>query len=54
VGEVDGDVVLLGGVATDRVTKEKAILSIEANLEVIRDADKIYSGQAIRIPELVV
>ena len=25
---------------------------VEANLEVIKDADKIYPGQAIRIPEL--
>jgi len=29
-------------------------LIVEANLEVIKDADKIYPGQAIRIPELVV
>ena len=28
-------------------------LIVEANLEVIKDADKIYPGQAIRIPELV-
>ena len=27
---------------------------VEANLEVIKDADLIYPGQAIRIPELVV
>jgi nucleoid-associated protein YgaU len=29
-------------------------LIVEANLEVIKDADKIYPGQGIRIPELVV
>jgi len=29
-------------------------LIVEANLEVIKDADKIYPGQSIRIPELVV
>ena len=29
-------------------------LIVEANLEVIKDADKIYPGQAIRIPELIV
>jgi len=28
-------------------------LIVEANLEVIKDADKIYPGQAIRIPELI-
>ncbi len=28
-------------------------LIVEANLEVIKDADKIYPGQTIRIPELV-
>ena len=28
-------------------------LIVEANLEVIKDANKIYPGQAIRIPELV-
>jgi len=28
-------------------------LIVEANLEVIKDADKIYPGQAIRIPELL-
>ena len=27
---------------------------VEANLEVIKDADLIYPGQVIRIPELVV
>ena len=114
VVNVDGDTVLLGGVATDLATKEKAILIagnvegiakvdseqlvtmeqiasenvseafepvfytinkgdtlwaiasefysdgskypqiVEANLEVIKDADLIYPGQAIRIPELVV
>ena len=27
-------------------------LIVEANLEVIKDADKIYPGQAIRIPSL--
>jgi len=112
--EVDGELVSLGGVATDVATKEKAILIagnvegisqvnaeqlvtmeqiasdntrevfepvfytiakgdtlwgiasefygngskypqiVEANLEVIKDADLIYPGQAIRIPELVV
>ena len=112
--EVDGELVSLGGVATDEATKEKAILIagnvegisqvnadqlvtmvqissdntreiyeplfytiqkgdtlwgiatnfykdgnkypfiVEANLEVIKDADLIYPGQAIRIPELVV
>ena len=111
--EVDGELVSLGGVATDTATKEKAILIagnvegisqvnadqlvtmeqiasdntrevfepvfytivkgdtlwgissefygngskypliVEANLEVIKDADLIYPGQAIRIPELV-
>jgi nucleoid-associated protein YgaU len=114
VVEVDGELVSLGGVATDVATKEKAILIagnvegisqvnadqlvtmeqiasdntrevfepvfytivkgdtlwgissefygngskypliVEANLEVIKDADLIYPGQAIRIPELVV
>lgn len=116
VVEVDGELVNLGGVATDITTKEKAILIagnvegiskvnaeqlvtltqiseenvreeevfdpvfysikkgdtlwaissefygngskypliVEANLEVIKDADKIYPGQSIRIPELVV
>jgi len=29
-------------------------LIVEANLEVIKDADLIYPGQAIRIPELIV
>jgi len=29
-------------------------LIVEANLEVIKDADLIYPGQSIRIPELVV
>lgn len=113
VVEVDGELVSLGGVATDEATKEKAILIagnvegisqvnadqlvtmvqissdntreiyeplfytiqkgdtlwgiatnfykdgnkypfiVEANLEVIKDADLIYPGQAIRIPELV-
>ena len=113
VVEVDGELVSLGGVATDVATKEKAILIagnvegiaqvnadqlvtmeqiasdntrevfepvfytivkgdtlwgissefygngskypliVEANLEVIKDADLIYPGQAIRIPELV-
>ena len=28
-------------------------LIVKANLEVIKDADKIYPGQAIRIPELL-
>jgi len=111
--EVDGELVSLGGVATDLSTKEKAILIagnvegisqvnadqlvtmtqiasenvteifepvfytiakgdtlwgiasdfykdgnkypliVEANLEVIKDADLIYPGQMIRIPELV-
>ena len=112
--EVDGDKVIIAGVATDTATKEKAILIagnvegisevnadqlvtltqieeentredevftpvfytiqkgdtlwaiatdfykdgskypliVEANIEVIKDADKIYPGQAIRIPEL--
>jgi len=116
VVEVDGELVSLGGVATDNATKEKAILIagnvegiaqvnaeqlvtleqisednvreeevfepvfytiakgdtlwgissefygngskypliVEANLEVIKNADLIYPGQAIRIPELVV
>lgn len=114
VVEVDGELVSLGGVASDLATKEKAILIagnvegisqvnaeqlvtmeqiaaentrevfepvfytivkgdtlwgiasefygngskypliVEANLEVIKDADLIYPGQAIRIPELVV
>ena len=116
VVEVAGELVKLGGVATDTATKEKAILIagnvegisqvdadqlvtltqiseenvstvevfdpvfysiqkgdtlwgissefygngskypliVEANLEVIKDADKIYPGQSIRIPELVV
>ena len=114
VVEVEGELVSLGGVATDVATKEKAILIagnvegisqvnadqlvtmeqiasentrevfepvfytivkgdtlwgiasefygngskypqiVEANLEVIKDADLIYPGQAIRIPELVV
>jgi len=114
VVEVEGELVSLGGVATDLATKEKAILIagniegisqvsadqlvtmtqiasenvtevfepvfytiakgdtlwgiasdfykdgnkypqiVEANLEVIKDADLIYPGQAIRIPELVV
>ena len=115
VVEVEGELVRLGGVATDVATKEKAILIagnvegiskvdadqlvtlaqiseenvreeevfepvfytikkgdtlwgissefygngskypliVEANLEVIKDADLIYPGQAIRIPELV-
>ena len=114
VVEVDGETVVLGGVATDVATKEKAILIagnvegisqvnadqlvtltqiseenveeifepvfytiekgdtlwgiasdfykngskypliVEANLEVIKNADLIYPGQAIRIPELIV
>lgn len=29
-------------------------LIVEANIEVIKDADLIYPGQAIRIPELIV
>jgi len=113
VVEVAGELVSLGGVATDIATKEKAILIagnvegisqvnadqlvtmeqiasenvaevfepvfytivkgdtlwgissefygngskypliVEANLEVIKNADLIYPGQAIRIPELV-
>jgi len=112
--EVTGDIVSLGGVATDTATKEKAILIagniegvaqvnaqqlvtmdqiasentremkeavfytiqegdtlwgiasefykdgnkythiVESNLEVIKNADLIYPGQAIRIPELIV
>ncbi|HHO65437.1 MAG TPA: peptidoglycan-binding protein LysM [Epsilonproteobacteria bacterium] len=113
--EVNGDTVIIAGVATDTATKEKAILIagnvegiaevnadqlvtltqiseenvreeetftpvfytikkgdtlwaiatdfykdgskypliVDANIEVIKDADKIYPGQAIRIPELV-
>jgi len=116
VVEVEGEVVRLGGVASDVATKEKAILIagnvegiskvdadqlvtltqiseenireeevfepvfysiqkgdtlwgiasefygngskypliVEANIEVIKDADLIYPGQSIRIPELVV
>ena len=116
VVEVEGEVVRLGGVASDVATKEKAILIagnvegiskvdadqlvtltqiseenireeevfepvfysiqkgdtlwgiasefygngskypliVEANLEVIKNADLIYPGQSIRIPELVV
>jgi len=116
VVEVEGELVRLGGVASDVATKEKAILIagnvegiskvdadqlvtltqiseenvreeevfepvfysiqkgdtlwgiasefygngskypliVEANLEVIKDADLIYPGQSIRIPELVV
>ncbi len=105
--EVDGDSVLIAGVAKDSATREKAILIagnvegiakvnadqlvllpeiapepeskfytiqkgdtlwkiattfygdgskypsiVEANLEVIKDADLIYPGQNIRIPEL--
>ena len=45
----------LWGIATDFYKDgSKYPLIVEANLEVIKDADKIYPGQAIRIPELVV
>jgi len=45
----------LWGIATDFYKDgSKYPLIVEANLEVIKDADLIYPGQAIRIPELVV
>ncbi len=45
----------LWAIATDFYKDgSKYPLIVEANLEVIKDADKIYPGQAIRIPELVV
>jgi len=44
----------LWGIATDFYKDgSKYPLIVEANLEVIKDADLIYPGQAIRIPELV-
>ena len=43
----------LWGISTDFYKDgSKYPLIVEANLEVIKDADKIYPGQAIRIPEL--
>jgi len=43
----------LWGIATDFYKDgSKYPLIVEANLEVIKDADKIYPGQSIRIPEL--
>jgi nucleoid-associated protein YgaU len=43
----------LWGISTDFYKDgAKYPLIVEANLEVIKDADKIYPGQAIRIPEL--
>jgi len=45
----------LWGIATEFYNNgSKYPLIVEANLEVIKDADLIYPGQAIRIPELVV
>ena len=45
----------LWGIATDFYKNgSKYPLIVEANLEVIKNADLIYPGQAIRIPELVV
>jgi len=45
----------LWGIATDFYKDgSKYPLIVEANLEVIKNADLIYPGQAIRIPELVV
>ncbi len=50
---VKGDT--LWGISTDFYKDgSKYPLIVEANLEVIKDADLIYPGQAIRIPELVV
>ena len=44
----------LWGISTDFYKDgAKYPLIVEANLEVIKDADKIYPGQAIRIPELL-
>ena len=43
----------LWAIATDFYKDgSKYPLIVEANIEVIKDADKIYPGQAIRIPEL--
>jgi len=43
----------LWGISTDFYKDgAKYPLIVEANLEVIKDADKIYPGQAIRIPTL--
>ena len=43
----------LWGIATDFYSDgSKYPVIVEANLEVIKDADKIYPGQAIRIPAL--
>ena len=43
----------LWGISTDFYKDgAKYPLIVEANLEVIKDADKIYPGQAIRIPAL--
>ncbi|RUM73343.1 MAG: peptidoglycan-binding protein LysM [Sulfurovum sp.] len=45
----------LWGIAEDFYKDgSKYPLIVEANIEVIKDADLIYPGQAIRIPELVV
>lgn len=45
----------LWGIATEFYGNgSKYTQIVEANLEVIKDADLIYPGQAIRIPELVV
>ena len=44
----------LWGISTDFYKDgNKYPLIVEANLEVIKDADLIYPGQAIRIPELI-
>lgn len=44
----------LWGISTDFYKDgAKYPLIVEANLEVIKDADKIYPGQSIRIPALV-
>ena len=44
----------LWGISTDFYKDgSKYPLIVEANLEVIKDADLIYPGQAIRIPELL-
>jgi len=43
----------LWGISTDFYKDgSKYPLIVDANIEVIKDADKIYPGQAIRIPEL--
>ena len=48
---VKGDT--LWGISTDFYKDgAKYPLIVEANLEVIKDADKIYTGQSIRIPAL--